>query len=117
VAAQAALEGPQECVSEMLVHFKQRHDYVVERLNQMPGVQCIATDGTFYCFPNVSEAIGKIDGVSDDLELAEYLIEQAGVAAVPGSAFGLSGHIRLSIATSMENLTNALDRLEKVFAA
>ncbi len=117
VAAQAALDGPQECISEMLVHFKQRHDYVVERLNKMPGVECLPTDGTFYCFPNVSEAIDGIDGVSDDLELAEYLIEEAGVAVVPGTAFGLAGHIRLSIATSMENLTNALDRLEKVFGA
>jgi aspartate aminotransferase len=117
VAAQTALEGPQECISEMLVHFKERHDYVVERLNKMPGVECIPTDGTFYCFPNVAKAIEGIDGVNDDLELAEYLIEQAGVAAVPGAAFGLGGHIRLSIATSMENLTNALDRLEKIFAA
>ncbi len=117
VAAQVALEGPQECISEMLVHFKQRHDYVVERLNTMPGVECLPTNGTFYCFPNVAKAIEGIDGINNDLELAEHLIEQAGVAVVPGTAFGLGGHIRLSIATSMENLTNALDRLEKVFAA
>jgi aspartate aminotransferase len=116
VAAQAALDGPQECIGEMLVHFKERHDYVVERLNKMPGVDCIATDGTFYCFPDVSEAIEKVAGVSSDVELAEHLIEHAGVALVPGSAFGLAGHVRLSIATSMENLTNALDRLEKALA-
>jgi aspartate aminotransferase len=114
VAAQAALDGPQECISDMLVHFKERHDYVVERLNTMPGVNCIATDGTFYCFPDVSEAMEKIEAVSSDVELAEYLIEHAGVALVPGSAFGLAGHVRISIATSMENLNNALDRLEKV---
>ncbi len=116
VAAQAALEGPQECIQEMLTAFKQRHDYVVERLNNIPGVNCLPTDGTFYCFPNVKEALKHIDGVNNDLELAEYLIEQAGVALVPGTAFGLSGHVRLSIATSMENLQNALDRLEKVLA-
>ncbi len=113
VAAQAALEGPQECISDMLVHFKERHDYVVERLNKIPGVECLPADGTFYCFPNVAEAIAGIDGVANDVELAEYLIEHAGVAVVPGSAFGLAGHVRLSIATSMENLTKALDRLEK----
>ncbi|MEW8013384.1 MAG: pyridoxal phosphate-dependent aminotransferase [Candidatus Sedimenticola endophacoides] len=116
VAAQAALEGPQDCIDEMLVHFKQRHDYVVERLNAMPGVECLPADGTFYCFPRVQEAIDKIAGVHNDVELAEHLIEHAGVALVPGSAFGLNGHVRLSIATSMENLTKALDRLERALA-
>ncbi len=113
VAAQAALEGSQECIQDMLVSFKQRHDYVVDRLNKIDGVSCLATDGTFYCFPNVQEAMNRIDGVTTDVELAEYLIEHAGVALVPGSAFGLSGHVRISIATSQENLTNALDRLEQ----
>jgi aspartate aminotransferase len=114
VAAQAALEGPQECIGEMLKAFKERHDYVVDRLNAMPGVECLPTDGTFYCFPRVQEAINSIDGVNNDVELSEHLIEQAGVALVPGSAFGLGGHVRISIATSMENLISALDRLEKV---
>ncbi len=116
VAAQAALEGPQDCIDEMMVAFKERHDYVVERLNGMPGVDCLKTDGTFYCFPNIEDALKGIDGVSNDLELAEYLIEHAGVALVPGTAFGLHGHVRLSIATSMDNLVKALDRLEKVLA-
>ncbi len=115
VAAQAALEGPQDCISTMHTAFKERHDYVVERLNGMPGVNCLPADGTFYCFPNIEGALEQLDDVSNDLELAEYLIEHAGVALVPGTAFGLSGHVRLSIATSMENLQNALDRLEKVF--
>ncbi len=114
VAAQAALEGPQDCIAEMLGHFKQRHDYVVDRLNKIPGVSCLPADGTFYTFPSVQEAINKLDGINNDLELAEYLIEHAGVALVPGTAFGLAGHVRISIATSMENLTNALDRIEKV---
>jgi len=115
-AALAALEGPQDCIKDMLVHFKQRHDYVVERLNAMPGVECLGTDGTFYCFPKVEQAIAGLDGVHNDLELSEFLIEKAEVALVPGSAFGLPGHIRISIATSMENLTQALDRLEKVLS-
>ena len=114
VAAQAALEGDQSCIAEMMVFFKQRHDYVVERLNKMPGIECLPTDGTFYCFPDVSGAIESIDGISSDVELAEYLIESAGVAIVPGSAFGLDAHARLSIATSMENLEKALDRIEAV---
>jgi aspartate aminotransferase len=117
VAAQTALEGSQDCIQEMLVHFKQRHDYVVDRLNKMNGVSCLPTDGTFYCFPNVQEAINRIEGVSTDVELAEHLIEHAGVALVPGSAFGLAGHVRISIATSQENLTNALDRLEQALGS
>ncbi|MET0081963.1 MAG: pyridoxal phosphate-dependent aminotransferase [Sedimenticola sp.] len=117
VAAQAALEGPQECIGEMLKAFKERHDYVLDRLNAIPGVECLPSDGTFYLFPKVQEAIEKINGVNSDVELSEHLIEQAGVALVPGSAFGLGGHVRISIATSMENLTNALDRLESVLAS
>ncbi|MES9873679.1 MAG: pyridoxal phosphate-dependent aminotransferase [Candidatus Sedimenticola sp. 6PFRAG7] len=117
VAAQAALEGPQECIGEMLVAFKERHDYVLNRLNAMPGVECLPSDGTFYLFPKVEDAIAKIDGVKTDVELSEHLIEHAGVALVPGSAFGLGGHVRISIATSMENLSNAMDRLEGVLGS
>jgi aspartate aminotransferase len=116
VAAQAALEGPQECIGEMLKSFKERHDYVVKRLNAMPDVKCLTTDGTFYCFPSVHGVLKKLKRVKNDVELAEYLIERAGVALVPGAAFGLPGHVRLSIATSMDNLRNALDRLESAFS-
>jgi len=111
-AAEAALNGPQECIGDMLVHFKERHDYVVERLNRIPGVECLATDGTFYVFPSVAGLIDAIDGVKNDLDLAEHLIEKAGVALVPGTAFGTPGHVRISIATSMDNLSKALDRIE-----
>ena len=116
VAAQAALEGPQDCISKMVKAFKERHDYVLDRLNRIPGVECLPADGTFYLFPKIESALERLDGVSNDLQLAEYLIERTGVALVPGAAFGLSGHVRLSIATGMKNLTNALDRLEKVLA-
>jgi len=114
VAAQAALEGPQECIAVMLKAFKERHDIVVNRLNQIPGIDCLPTDGTFYVFPRVQGMIDQIPGINNDLELAEYLIEKAGVALVPGSAFGLGGHIRISIATSLSNLEKALDRIAKV---
>jgi aspartate aminotransferase len=116
MAAQAALEGPQDCIQQMVTAFKTRHDYVVARLNRMPGVECLPTDGTFYVFPGIQQALSRMDGISDDLQFAEYLLNEAEVALVPGTAFGLAGHLRLSIATSMENLTKALDRLEKVLA-
>jgi aspartate aminotransferase len=116
-AAEAALNGPQDCIQVMLKAFKERHDYVVDRFNKIPGVKCLPSDGTFYCFPHVQGMIDKIDSVNNDLELGELLIEKAGVAVVPGSAFGLSGHIRISIATSMDNLKNALDRIEQFASA
>jgi aspartate aminotransferase len=114
VAAQAALEGPQDCIGQMLGAFKARHDLVVERLNTMPGIECLPADGTFYVFPKVQGLIDRLDGVRNDLELAEYLIEQAGVALVPGSAFGTPGHVRISIATSQQNLETALERIAAV---
>lgn len=116
-AAVAALGGDQSCIAPMLEAFKERHDYVVGRLNSLPGVQCAAGDGTFYCFPSMRGAIRNLDGVGDDVELAEHLIGAAGVALVPGSAFGLAGHVRISYATSMVNLEKAMDRLEKIFGA
>jgi aspartate aminotransferase len=114
-AAEEALDGPQDCIDTMMVEFKKRHDHVVDRLNTMDGVECLPTDGTFYVFPSVKGIIERMDGVSDDLQLAEFLIEQAGVALVPGTAFGTPGHVRISIATSMENLQNALDRMVGAF--
>lgn len=112
-ASEAALNGPQACIAEMLTAFKERHDYVVERLNNLPGVECLPADGTFYVFPDIAGMLENLDGINNDLELAELLIEKAGVALVPGAAFGSPGHMRISIATSKENLKEALDRIEK----
>jgi aspartate aminotransferase len=83
----------------------------VGRLNHIPGVECLPTDGTFYVFPRFQQAIEQLPEVNNDLELAEYLLERAGVALVPGTAFGLAGHVRISIATSMSSLEQALDRI------
>jgi len=112
-AAEAALKGSHECIDTMMVEFEKRHDYVVAELNTFSGVDCIKTDGTFYVFPEVSKLITQLEGVNNDLDLAEYLIEKAEVAVVPGSAFGCEGHIRISIATSMEHLQTALQRIKK----
>lgn len=112
-AAQAALEGPQDCVGEMVKAFKERHDFVVKALNEIKGVTCQPGDGTFYAFPDLSEAIASRDDVESDVDLAEKLLGEAGVAIVPGSAFGTPNHARLSFATSMEVLQEALKRLKK----
>ncbi len=111
VAAEAALNGDQQCIADMLTHFKARHDFVVEGLNRIKGVNCLPSQGAFYSFPDVSEAIAALDGINDDVELAEYLLNEAEVALVPGSAFGQPGYMRLSFATSMENLSEALKRI------
>lgn len=112
VAAEIALTGDQSFINAMCMEFKKRHDYVVAELNSIDGVDCLATDGTFYVFPNVEQLIARLDGINNDLEFSDYLIEKAGVALVPGSAFGTEGHIRISIATSMANLETALARIK-----
>lgn len=114
VAATAALNGDQGVIAPMLKAFKERHDYVVGRLNGMKGISCLQAQGTFYAFPNVEQALRNL-GLENVLALADYLIKE-GVAVVPGSAFGLEGYIRISYATSMANLEKAMDRLEQAFA-
>ena len=111
-AAQAALEGPQDCITEMVTAFKQRHDVLVAALNDLPGFSCLPSDGTFYAFPDVREAMQAL-GSTDDVAFSETLLTEAGVALVPGSAFGAPGHVRLSYATSMDNLTNAVSRISE----
>ena len=114
VAAAAALEGDQSCIEEMLRAFKQRHDFVVSELNAIHGVQCIESQGTFYAFPSMQGVINSHTEARDDVALAEYLLNEAGVALVPGSAFGAPGYMRLSFATGMEQLSEALTRIKGV---
>lgn len=121
VAAEAALNGDQGCIAPMLKAFRERHLYVVDALNKIPGVKCITSGGAFYAFPDVRPVIMALHQKSiikeaTDVALSEYLLEQAGVAIVPGSAFGSEGYIRLSFATSMENLENAISRISKAFS-
>jgi len=116
VAAQAALEGDQSCIQDMLAAFKERHDFVVAGLNEIDGIECLPSDGTFYSLPRVQRVIERLDDINDDVELAEYLITKAQVALVPGSAFGAPGHLRLSFATSMAKLSEALNRIKDALA-
>lgn len=117
VAAEAALNGDQSCIQMMLDAFKERHDFVVNQLNSINGIECLVTDGTFYVFPRMQGIIDNHNNINDDLALSEYFIEKAGVALVPGSAFGCPGNARISIATSMDNLKNALDRIGQLVAS
>jgi aspartate aminotransferase len=114
-AAEAALNGSQDCIQEMLVAFKERHDYLVKALNELPGVECIESDGTFYAFPSFKGAM-EATGCKTDVEFADKMLIEAEVALVPGSAFGTPGHMRLSFATSMVNLENAISRLAKALS-
>lgn len=117
VAAEAALTGDQACIQLMINEYRIRHNFVIARLRAIKGVQCRDAAGAFYLFPDVRTIIkrlyaeGKLRAASD-IALSEYLLEIAGVAVVPGSAFGIEGYIRISFATSMDNLSNALDRIE-----
>ncbi|MCF6211931.1 MAG: pyridoxal phosphate-dependent aminotransferase [Gammaproteobacteria bacterium] len=112
VAAQAALDGDQSCIRTMVTAFKERHDYVIKRLNDIRGLTCLPSQGAFYSFLNSTQAISNL-GLADDVAFCEHLITQAGVALVPGSAFGAPGYARLSFATSLETLSEALDRIEQ----
>ena len=113
-AAVAALEGDQSCIGEMVTAFKQRHDFIVDALNGLQGVRCIPSQGAFYAFPDMGGAVDAVDGVRDDVGLADHFLEHAGVALVPGSAFGMPGYMRLSFATGMDTLQDALERMAGV---
>jgi len=112
-AAIAALNGSQQCVTDMNRAFKERHDYVVAALNSLPGVSCLPGAGTFYAFADVRGAMANL-GLRDDNAFSEYLIDKAGVAVVPGSGFGAPGHMRLSFACSKQTLEKAIERIRAV---
>jgi aspartate aminotransferase len=112
-AATVALTGDQSCLAAMNAAFKERRDFVVRALNALPGVSCLPGAGTFYAFAEVSRAMGAL-GCRDDNEFAELLLNEAGVAVVPGSGFGAPNHMRLSFACSMETLEKALGRIARL---
>jgi aspartate aminotransferase len=112
-AAVAALNGPQDCVEQMCKEFKRRYDYIHGALNDIPGVECPDCDGAFYAFPTFQGFLDSRDDIKDDVELASWMLEEAGVSTVPGSAFGAPGHLRLSYAASMNYLEEAISRIRK----
>ncbi|WP_394808798.1 pyridoxal phosphate-dependent aminotransferase [Nitrosomonas sp.] len=118
-AAEAALNGDQSCMSPMVAAFKERNIFVTEQLNQIRGFRCLSSEGAFYAFADVRQSIEDLHkrnliGAQNDIVFSEYLLENSGVAVVPGSAFGCEGYMRLSFATSLENLQQALNRIKNL---
>lgn len=117
-AAIAALSGTHEPVQEMIKAFRERRDYVMDRLEKIPGISCVRPNGAFYAFINIEKLLQENGGKYENSnELAKAILEEELVAVVPGSAFGSDRHIRISYATSLQQLERALDRLEKFFSA
>lgn len=119
-AALAALTGPQKPVQHMVQEFKNRRDYMVERLNRMPGISCFLPQGTFYAFPDISQLRGrayKERAIRNSMDLTELLLAEANIVVVPGGPFGEDNHLRLSYATSMDIIITGLDRMEELISA
>src|SRR3989338_115388 len=113
-AAVEALNGAQDAVEEMRIEFDKRRKVIVNGLNAIKGIRCMLPPGSFYVFPNISKVLKKrFNGkaINSSADLAEFLLEEAEVAVVPGEAFGAEGHIRMAYATSMENITEGLKRI------
>lgn len=111
-----ALNGPQKAVSSMVKEFEKRRNYIVDRLNGIKGIKCLKPAGAFYVFPNVSGVYGKGHNkkkINNSFDFADYLLETVKVAVVPGGAFGEDNCMRLSYATSMENIKKGIDRIEE----
>ena len=115
-AAEAALDGDQDVVADMVAAYRRRHNFVVAALNDIPGFECRSGEGTFYAFPRVTGAISSL-GLENDVELNEFLLNKANVALVPGSAFGAAGYLRLSFACSMDTLEEAIERINRAVTA
>jgi len=109
-AAVEALNGDQVFIETMVEAFEQRHDFLLESLNAIEGIECPRSSGAFYSFPRVQGLIDRL-GLIDDVDFATYCLEKLNIALVPGSAFGAPGYVRLSFATSMDNIKEAVERL------
>lgn len=114
-AALEAIRGDQSAMPQMVVEFRKRRDFIVEALNNIEGIDCFAPGGAFYVFPKVSSLYGRMfkgKKITDSAEFIGYLLDEANVAAVPGAAFGSDEHIRLSYATSLQNIEEGLKRIK-----
>ena len=116
-AAVSALSNGNEEVFKMVTEYQRRSDFLHEELNSIDGIKYKKPDGSFYAFVNVNGLINKLDGIENDYDLAEYFLNNANVAVVPGTAFGSENHVRISFATSMENLKNAVNRIKELLAS
>ena len=115
-AATAALSYGNEEVKKMVAEYQRRSDFLHNELNKIEGMEYKKPDGSFYAFINVDGLINNLDGINDDFDLAEYFLNEGEVAVVPGTAFGSKNHIRISFATSMENLKKAVDRFKELLS-
>jgi len=113
--ALAALEGAEEAVRTMVAEYAERRDLLIPRLNALPGVSCEPPDGAFYAFPDVSGCYH--DGMDGSVAFAEFLLEEARVAVVPGAAFGDDAHVRISFACSRQELTGGLERIAEALGS
>jgi aspartate aminotransferase len=115
-AAVSALNGKQDFIKECVNTFKERHDFIIKALKEIDGIEILESEGTFYTFPDMNNIINKLQNISNDIELAEFFIEEAGVAMVPGSAFGVPGCMRISFATNMENIKEGIKRIKDILS-
>lgn len=119
-AGVAALDGPQGVVDEMVATFRERRRQMVDRLRAMPGIECLEPDGAFYAFPNITAFLDRIPGADADgtptARLVKYLLDEAEIALVPGSAFGAERNIRLSYACATADIARGLDRMAHALA-
>ncbi len=115
-ASLAAISGDQACVGEMTRAYRERHDFIFAELQTMPGIKCLPSDGTFYSFPSVEGLLNINPAITNDLEFSEFLLNEAGLAVIPGSASGAPGYIRICYTTSMEQLVDAAKRMRKAIA-
>lgn len=115
-AATAALSYGNEEVKKMVSEYQRRSEFLYNELNKIEGIEYKKPDGSFYAFINVDGLINSLDGINDDFDLAEYFLNEGEVAVVPGTAFGSKNHIRISFATSMENLEKAVGRVKNLLS-
>ncbi len=115
VAAAAALDGDQGCMTPMLKAYKERSDYVVGALNDIPGFECREGEGAFYAFPRVTDAMAA-KGMESDADLVKLVLEYSDVVMVPGTPFGAPGYVRISFACSLEALQDAIGRIRKTLS-
>ncbi len=118
-AAVSAYASPQDLITQRTAEFEKRKNYIVDRLNSIPGIKCVSPKGAFYAFPNVSACYGKSfngKAIGSSLDFTGFLLDEAKVAVVPGDSFGADSNVRISFATSMENIVKGMDRIEEAVA-